>query len=68
MKSLQEFLAEHLDKLILTTAQKLKEKALDENSRGKKLLLRRQSLLVKREIRKLKSCFINISNFDAIFC
>lgn len=39
VKSLPEFLAEHLDKLILTTAQKLKEKPLDENSRGKKTVV-----------------------------
>ena len=31
MKSLQEFIAEHLDKLNLTTAQKTKKKPVDEN-------------------------------------
>lgn len=33
MKSLQQFISEHLDKLVLTTAQKIKEKPVDENSR-----------------------------------
>lgn len=32
MKSLQKFIAEHLDKLVLTTAQKTKEKPVAENA------------------------------------
>lgn len=31
MKSLQQFIAEHLEKLVITTAQKNKEKPVDEN-------------------------------------
>ena len=42
MKSLQQFIAEHLDKLVLTTAQKIKEKPVDENSRGEKTVAENQ--------------------------
>lgn len=53
MKSLQQFIAEHLEKLVITTAQKNKEKPV-ENSRGEKTVDENQDASGENENQETK--------------
>ena len=55
MKSLKEFIAEHLDKLVLTTAQKTKEKPVEENRRGEKTVAENQETSSENRTQETKN-------------